>query len=76
MDKDNEGNVHDKEEEPDINMLEIGCLWERGINGCQESRKNKKAGESSHKSISKIRCVDEKGEIRNQPQEEGLEKSC
>ena len=76
MDKDNEGDIHDKEEEPDINMLEISGLGERRVDRGEESGKDKETGESPHEPVSKVWSVDEESKVSNQPQEERLEKSC
>ena len=76
VDKDNEGDIHDKEEEPDIDMLEISGLGERRVNRGEESSEDEETGESPHEPVSKVRSVDEKSKVSNQPQEEILEKSC
>ena len=68
MYKDNEGNIHDKEEEPDIDMLEISSLGERGVDGSEESSKDEETGKSPHEPVTEVRSVDEKSEISYQPQ--------
>ena len=44
MNKDKYNNIHDEAEEPNVNVLEVSRLGERGVNRGQESCHNKKAG--------------------------------
>ena len=74
--KDNQGDVDDKKEEPNINVLKIGSLWEWCIDRGQEGGKNQQAGESTHEAVAKICDVDEERKIGNEPEKKWLEKCC
>ena len=74
--KDNDNNVDDKAEEPNVNVPKIGSLRKGRVYRGQQGSKNKKAGESSHKAIGKVWNVDEEGEIGDEPKEKRLEKCC
>ena len=73
MHKDNENNVDDKAEEPNVNVFEISRLRKRWVDRGQKGSKDKKASECSHKAVGEVCNIDVEGEIGNEPEEKRLE---
>ena len=76
MDKNDEDNVDDETEEPNINVLEVRSLRKRRVDWREQGCKNKQACERSHEAVGEISNVDVEGEISNNPEDKRLKESC
>ena len=76
VDKNDEDNVDNETEEPNINVLEVRSLRKRRVNRRKQSSQDKQAGECAHEAVGEISSVDVESEIGYNPENKRLKESC
>lgn len=67
------GEKSDAEDEPDVNMFEIGCAGEGGQGFRVEGDKGEQGGEAHHATVLEVVESQEEGGVTNKVEEDGWE---
>ena len=75
MNKNNDNDIHDEAEEPDVNVFKVSCFGKGRINRGQESCQYKKTSQCTHEAVGEVGDIDVESKVSDDPQEERLKKS-